>query len=89
MLSDWSKRFLKWCANKRKHNHKTVPAEENAKKGSAKVGFSEAIWLELTDQLRDLGFNQSTAEPAIEEWLVLMGFAIGWYEAKHEIKEKP
>jgi hypothetical protein len=84
MLSDSSKRFLKWCANSRKCGNKTVPLEDNAKRGSTDVGFSEAIWLELTDQLRELGFNQSTAEPQIEEWLVLIGFAIGWYEAKFD-----
>lgn len=65
--------------------------ENNAKDAQEKFGLPAEAWLELTKELRarncetsrSWGRSRNSYESA-----VLMGFAIGWYEATHQEKEK-
>jgi hypothetical protein len=77
-LTAWSKEFLKT-------NIRSAPQEstvvDNAAKASEQLALPESLFIELTSEIRAMGLN-SSMEYAKEEWLILMGFCIGWKEAQ-------
>jgi hypothetical protein len=86
-LKVWSQEFIKKCAKlKEELDFKVGTVSENAENGNRRVGFPKELYVDLTSFLREQGFTKVSNKSPGEEWFILMGFAIGWYERDHRRK---